>query len=224
MCFLFQCSYAGMKNNVEFEASIRDGNTESIQNLFGYSFTLDSDIDVLKIGAEYEYSEKDNIKDQESFSVYEEWERTLIQKIYAMFNSSIKYDQAQEVERCLKLSPGIGVYLFKNDRTKISVDGGVTYFIEKLDNQSLQDGLQVRARQRAEVTIIENIKLVECLEYYPDVDNFNNYEIKGEVGIEAGIYKGFKARILYRDEYQSRPLANVENNDVSVVTGVSYEF
>jgi hypothetical protein len=61
-------------------------------------------------------------------------------------------------------------------------------------------------------------------EILPQVDNFNNYIINAEIGIEAIIARNLSLQSYIDDSYDNQPAFGRLKNDVKLVTGISYKF
>ena len=56
------------------------------------------------------------------------------------------------------------------------------------------------------------------------MDNFNNYLMNAEVGIEAAIAKNLSLQAYIDDNFNNQPAAGLKKNDVKLVSGISYKF
>jgi hypothetical protein len=64
------------------------------------------------------------------------------------------------------------------------------------------------------------------VEFLPQVDNWNNYIVNAEIGVEAKLTKGNKLslRSLIDDSYVNLPAAGRLKNDIKFITSIVYNF
>ena len=53
-----------------------------------------------------------------------------------------------------------------------------------------------------------------------EAEDFDNYLLTGEIGVEAAMSERLNLRVVVQDKYDSTPAANAEYNDVSLIAGV----
>ena len=90
---------------------------------------------------------------------------------------------------------------------------------EKVDGAN-NDYLALRFAERYSCQATKTAKLVQSLEYVPEAEDFDNYLLTGEIGVEAAMSERLNLRVVVQDKYDSTPAANAECNDVSLIAGV----
>jgi putative salt-induced outer membrane protein YdiY len=68
--------------------------------------------------------------------------------------------------------------------------------------------------------------LWETAEILPQVDDFNNYIVNFEIGVEADLNSSKKLalRVYLDDTYNNVPAAGRKKNDLKLVAAVAYKF
>tara|TARA_B100000676_G_C17982181_1_gene789687 strand:+ start:519 stop:758 length:240 start_codon:yes stop_codon:yes gene_type:complete len=64
----------------------------------------------------------------------------------------------------------------------------------------------------------------QSAEFIPAVEDFENYFLTFQIGIEADITKKAKLRVVLYDDYTNQPANGRKANDIRLVTGLSYSF
>lgn len=124
----------------------------------------------------------------------------------------------------LSLGPGVGYYFIRSERTTLSADLGPSYVLEKFNGESVDDYWALRVGERFERQLSETAKVWQALEYLPAVDDFQNYKLNAEVGLEAAMTEALSLRVVGRNEYNNRPASGRKHNDISLISAVAYKF
>ena len=135
------------------------------------------------------------------------------------------HDGIADIQYRLTVTPGLGYYFIKNKRADLSLEGGPGYIAEKLGD-STSSYVTLRVAQKFHYKISEHAKAWESIEFLPQVDNFNNYIVNFEAGIEAGLNKSNKLalRTVIDDSYDNIPAAGRLKNDLKLIAGITYHF
>ena len=67
-------------------------------------------------------------------------------------------------------------------------------------------------------------RIWQSVEYLPKVDEFGNYVLNAELGLEAALTEKLSLNTFVQDTYRSEPAAGREENDLKWVTGIKYRF
>jgi hypothetical protein len=107
----------------------------------------------------------------------------------------------------------------------LSAEIGPGYIREQLGDET-ESFITLRMGEKFHYAISPVAKVWETIEFLPQVDNFNNYIINFETGIDAALTKdkNLSLRTVLRDSYNSFPAAGRLRNDLQVITGLAYKF
>ena len=147
--------------------------------------------------------------------------KTLSAKTFAYLDGSVLYDDVALIDYRATLGPGLGFYLVKNDKRQLSLEAGPSYVWEKVDGAS-NDYLALRFAERYSCQATKTAKLVQSLEYLPEAEDFDNYHLTAEVGVEAAMNDHLSLRIVLQDKYDSTPAPGAERNDLSLIAGLGF--
>ena len=164
-------------------------------------------------------STDENEKTVENAKLFANVKKTLSPRTFASLDGSALYDDIALVDYRAMLGPGLGAYLVKNDKRKLSLEAGPSYVWEKVDGIS-DDYLALRFAERYTCQATKTAKLVQAIEYVPEASDFDNYLLTAEIGVEASMNEHLTLRVVVQDKYDSTPAADAEYNDVSLIAGL----
>lgn len=147
--------------------------------------------------------------------------KTLSARTFAYLDGSVLTDDIALIDYRATMGPGLGAYLVKNDKRTLSLEAGPSYVWEKIDGES-NDHLALRFAERYTCQATKTAKLVQSLEYMPEAEDFDNYLLTGEIGIEAAMNDHLSLRVVVQDKYDNTPAAGAERNDVSLIAGLGF--
>lgn len=213
----------GFKTSLNLGATLNDGNSETL-NANG-SLVTEGEKDGLgsvRAGVEANYGEStvDGETDTtvENAKAFANAKKTLSERTYASLDGSVLYDDVASIDYRAVLSPALGVYLIKEADLSLSLDAGPAYVWEEVGGVS-DDYLALRFAERFDYTISETSKFWQSLEFLPRADDFDDYLLNAEVGVEAAINSSMKLRLVLQNKYDSTPAAELEKNDLALIAG-----
>lgn len=133
------------------------------------------------------------------------------------------HDSIAEIKYRIPLSVGVGYYFIKNDRVTLSAEMGPGYVWEKVGDDA-RDFATIRFAERFTWKISDRARLWQSFEYQPKIDEWSEYFLTGELGVEADLTKQLALRVVFQDWYVSNPAEGKENNDMRLVAGLNYKF
>ena len=159
----------------------------------------------------------------ENAKAYANVKKTLTPRTFAYLDGSVLYDDIALIDYRATLGPGLGAYLVKNDQRTLTLEAGPSYVWEKVDGAS-NDYLALRFAERYTCQALKNAKLVQSLEYMPEAEDFDNYLLVGEIGVEAAMSDRLSLRVVLQDKYDNTPAAGKERNDLSLIAGLGLQL
>jgi putative salt-induced outer membrane protein YdiY len=83
----------------------------------------------------------------------------------------------------------------------------------------------LRLAERFEHKFTENnARVWESVECLPQINDFNNFVVNAEVGLEAAVYKKISLQVYAQDNFVNEPAAGRQQNDLRIVSGLKYKF
>lgn len=201
-----------------------DGNSETMQaNAALVTEGEKEGLGSVRAGVEGGYGES-TVDDETSTTIenargFVNVKKTLSPRTFAYVDGSVLYDDIAEVDYRATVGPGLGAYLFKNERTSLSVELGVAYVWEKVGGER-DDYLAVRIAERFDHALSDTARVWQSAEYLPQADDFENYLINAELGVEAALNSRMNLRLVLQDKYNNQPAEGLERNDLTLMAGV----
>jgi putative salt-induced outer membrane protein len=219
------------KSSVAFGLTIARGNTDTTQASFTGTTQkkwLQNSL-IFETDALYGESRIPNEpKQQETAEVlhgYSQYDRVFGDRFYGYGRIDGFHDGIADIKYRLTLSSGLGYYFVTNKTVDVMGEIGPGYIYEQLDGGT-ERFVTLRIAEKCHYIISPNAKAWETVEFLPQVDNFNNYIVNAELGIEAKLTKGNKLslRSVLQDSYYNVPAPGRLKNDLKLITSVVYNF
>lgn len=178
----------------------------------------------LNLGVDGVYGENNSVKNAESLHGFGQFNRLFTERLFGYLRLEGLHDAIAHVDYRLTVSPGGGYYLLKETNTTLRVELGPGYIYEKDHDGTTRSYISLRVGERFEHKFNDHAKLWQSLEYLPQVDDFNNYIVNAEVGVESAMTKKLSLQAYVQDSYHNEPAAGRLKNDLKLVAGLKYKF
>ncbi len=154
-----------------------------------------------------------------------QYNRLFTEKWYGYGRVEGLYDKVADIDYRFTLSPGVGYYFIKEKTTDFSAEAGPGLVTQKLGDDS-KTYLTLRIAEKFHHALSDRARIWESLEFLPQVDDWNNYIVNGEIGIEADLNMTGKLalRVFLQDTYNNVPATGREKNDAKLVAAIAYKF
>jgi putative salt-induced outer membrane protein YdiY len=177
----------------------------------------------VRLGADATYGEDREVKNAEAFHGFGQYNRLFTERAFGYIRADALHDAVADVEYRVTLSPGVGYYFIKNERTTLSGEIGPGYVFEKQGDEN-NEYATLRLAERFEHKLNDRVKIWQSLEFLPQVDDFSNYILNAEAGIDTALTKKLSLRVFAVNTYDNEPAEGREKNDLKLVTAVGYKF
>ncbi len=175
------------------------------------------------LGASGAYGSQDSVDNVNNYKASSQWNHLFTERFYAYARADAMRDVIADLDYRFNVGPGVGYYLIKATNTTLACETGSGYQDEHLGGEYNSLGT-LRAAENLEHKFNDFARLWEKTEILPQMDQFQNYLVNAEIGIEASITKSISLKTCLDDNYQSQPAAEHYRNDVKLVSGISYKF
>lgn len=163
----------------------------------------------------------------QAFRGFGQYNRLFSDRTYGFVRAEALYDKIAQLQPRVTISAGLGHYFIKNDRTQLSAEVGpsLVYEHQKRGATSVdRTFMALRVAERLDHKISDKTKIWQSVEFLPQVDNFNNYVLNFEAGLETELYKNLALRTYVQDTYDAVPVPGRKKNDLRFVTAIAYKF
>jgi putative salt-induced outer membrane protein YdiY len=156
-------------------------------------------------------------------NVFGQYNRLFTERLYGYARAEGFHDGVADIEYRVTLSPGVGYYFVKNKATLLSTEIGPGYVLERKGGQE-EDYATIRFGEKFEHKFNDRVRIWEAVEYLPQVEDFSNFILNAEIGIESSLSKALNLRIYVVETYNSVPAAGRKKNDAKLVAALAVRF
>ncbi len=221
----------GWKSTISLGVTIARGNTDTTLASATFSTEKKWPQNDLMFGADGLYGETKDPGQQkytESAEIlhgFSQYNRTLGDGFYAYGRIDGFHDGIADIKYRLTLAPGLGYYFITNKTMDFCAEIGPGYIKEQLDGET-ESFATLRIAEKFHYAISPHAKAWETVEYLPQVNQFDNYIVTAEVGIEATLNKAnnLSLRSVLQDNYVNIPAPGRLKNDLKLITSIVYKF
>ncbi len=223
------------ENSIAIGVTMTDGNSDTLLGTASFLHERKGDDYTLRLGIDGAYGEtetetdtddgkkKETVKSTENVKGVAEYRRLISERAYILGNLTALYDDIADVDYRVVLSIGPGYYLMKSDAATLSVDAGPAYITEKVGGEK-NDEFALRFGERYERKLSDTAKVWQAVEYIPLVDDFGDYLLNSEIGIEAAVNNSVSLRLVVKNAYDSTPAEGREKSDTTVIGALAYKL
>ena len=199
------------------------GNSDSASHSLQLSAKYAKDKNEVFLGADWLYSESNGDTSTDSFRIQGQYNRQVTERFFHGINGSYFTDRVADLDYRTELGLSLGYYLIKNDDTSLSLEAGLGMAWEEQGGES-NDLVISRFAQRFEHQLSKRAKIWQSIAFTPKFDDFNDYNLIAEAGIDTTISQHWALRSSVRYQYDSSPAAGRQSDDTTLLMGLSYSL
>ncbi|HEX7862473.1 MAG TPA: DUF481 domain-containing protein [Verrucomicrobiae bacterium] len=204
-------------------ATVTQGNSDSVLAAAQILSQKKWGANEMRLGADATYGELDNEKNAESLHGFAQYNRLFTERAFGYVRLDGLHDAIADIEYRFTFSPGAGYYFIKNETTTLSGEAGPAFIYEKVGDDET-GYFTARLAERLEHKFNDNVRIWQSIEFLPQVDDFDNFLINAEVGVESKLTEKLSLKVFAIDNYDNQPAPGREENDLKVVTAIGYTF
>lgn len=212
------------KSSVTAGLTLTEGNSDTVLLTMKFLTDKKDPVNEYNFDVDGAYGENDSVKSAETLHGFAQWNHLFSEKFYGYLRVEGLHDGIADVQYRVTTGPGVGYYLIKDTQTTLSTELGGSSVLQKLGDVT-SDYETLRLAESFEHKFkTYGARVWENAELLPQVDDFNNYLINSEIGIEAALGKDLSLQAYVDDNFNSQPAIGLKKNDVKLVSGISYKF
>lgn len=210
-------------------ATVTRGNSKTLLFTAGLFSQRKWDQNEVRLGLDGAYGKNDSVKNVEFGRIFGQYNRLFTERFYAYGRAELSHDAIAAVDYRLTLSPGAGYYFLKDEKQSLSVEGGPGFIFEKdfIANPKSHVNhsyITLRVAERYDLKLNDKTRIWQSAEWLPKIDEFKDYILNTEVGLETQLTKKLSFRTVLQDVYDNVPVPGRKKNDLKLVTGIAYKF
>ena len=233
--FFISLSFAKDEKKQNFSISLgvvsTTGNSETttVRGNIDYAYKGEKWREYLKVSGLY--GESKGEKTAERVEGWGRLERRFL-PVFIFWDISYYRNPFQGYEHSVGTGPGIGIYLFKNEKIYLST----SYYVYRMYNE-LTDKYTApitndteryflhHIEERFRIKFLENVKFKQKVIYKQTSRSSKDYFVTAENTLENKITKNLSLEISYNLNYQNLPVEeNIKKLDTIFITSVKYTF
>ena len=174
-------------------------------------------------GLDGAYGENNSVKNYELLHAFGQMDHFFTRRFFEFGRLDGLHDGIKDIDYRFAVSPGLGYYLLRQTNLSLALEGGPSVVSDRQGNaDSVYAAL--RTAERFEFKLNKTAKFWEGVEYIPQLDRMDNFIVNVEVGVESSLTKTLALQVSLQDNFANDPAPGFENNDLRLVSGISYKF
>jgi putative salt-induced outer membrane protein YdiY len=210
--------------NISLGASQLSGNTDRTAVNAAVVLERKFDGDRFFLRARHNYAEEnDSVTNRNTFGAIK-FEHFFTKKFFGYLGVELLNDSFKDLNLRASVGPGVGYQIWDDDRKALSVEAGVSYFIE--DRKTGEDVKFVTGRVGANLQyhIVDALVFTDNLLFYPSIEQTSDYSLRNEATLSTDIYAGWELRFSNILEYDNQPSPGIQTTDLQWILSLGYSF
>lgn len=215
--------------SVLFGFNYTEGNSNTTSLNLNTKVSRDQDDRSWRFEGDYNYANaaseqgESRARTKDNLRLNGEYKHIVSSRLFAGLGSSYTYDSIANVDYRAIISPSVGAFLYRQNKSSVSLEGGPSYVWERLGGIK-DDFPAFRVANRAVVQLTETSAFYQSGEFLMSVTDSGNYLFNAEVGIEAAVVSNISLSFSIRDYYINQPAGGRQSNDIYTITALKLMF
>ena len=201
--------------SVDLGLSGSEGNSQIIKLWTAADLKYDGPEDYFIFNVFYGLTQQDGVLGENKVLATARNEYPFAEALFWYSQIQFEYDEFRLIDQRLGMHSGISTIGYRDDLLHIRLRAGLGASRE-IGQESSQWRPEAQFGFDYEYKLTERTKFVATADYYPDVDEFANYRIRGraffDILIDPGL--GLALRVGALDRYDARPGKGIKKNDL----------
>ena len=203
--------------------SLTSGNSETLLVRGGVVGKREYSKSRVELGIIGAYGEDTSVANVQTLRGYGQYDQDFTKHWYWLGRVEALHDGIADIEHRITLSPGVGYWFIKKEKTKLCGKTGLSYVFERRGGTQ-SDYFALRLADRFEHEFNDRVKLVQNFEILPQIDDFENFFINFDIGLESALNEKLSMTLTFIDNYNNIPAPGRERNDIKFIAGFKYKF
>jgi putative salt-induced outer membrane protein YdiY len=212
------------ESSLAFGFTLTRGNSDTLLatgSIQTHKKTLEDEI---SLGADGAYGENNSVQNVNSAHGFSQYNHLFSERFFGYLRADALHDEIADLQYRITLSPGVGYYLLRQTNTSFAGEFGPAMVFERLGSRD-NNYVTARVAERFEHKFTEsNARVWESAEILPQINDFNNFVVNAELGLEASVTKKISLQAYAQDNFVNEPAPGRQQNDLRIVSGLKYKF
>jgi putative salt-induced outer membrane protein YdiY len=212
------------ESSLAFGFTLTRGNSDTLLatgSIQTHKKTLEDEI---SLGADGAYGENNSVQNVNSAHGFSQYNHLFSERFFGYLRADALHDEIADLQYRITLSPGVGYYFIRQTNTSFAGEFGPAMVFERLGSRD-NNYVTARVAERFEHKFSEsNARVWESAEILPQINDFNNFVVNAELGLEASVTKKISLQAYAQDNFVNEPAPGRQQNDLRIVSGLKYKF
>ncbi len=210
-------------SSIAFGFTMTRGNSDTLLLTAKLQTERKSPYNEWMLGGSGAYGEDNSVRNYETLNGYIQFNHFFTKRLYGFGRADGLHDGIKDIQYRFTTSTGLGYYFVQRTNTTFAVETGPSLVTER-QGEVDQNYAAWRLADRFEYKFNSTARIWQKAEIIPQIDQFDNFIVNAEIGIESAIAKDLSLQVYVQDNYVNLPAPTYKHNDVRIVSGISYKF
>jgi len=211
------------KANITAGGSMLTGNTDQAAAYFSGGFEARSNRHRFTVGAKYAYGETHGVVTARSGLGRIKYDLFITEKLYSYANGLFETDEFADLNLRSTFGLGLGYQISHTERTKLFIEGGLSYLDEDFDRDP--DNKYFAARESLGLNyyiVAERVEFYHLHEFYYSLEESDNYYLWSEQGFRVRLVGDFFFNFEWDYSYNRQPAPGKKSADSAFIASLGY--
>jgi putative salt-induced outer membrane protein YdiY len=215
--------------------TVQSGNSESIASTLGLDTKKKWESDEAMLGVSGGYGKSSSTGNERSRTTdyakaYGQYNHLFSERAYFGLRIDGEHDGMADLAYRVRISPLLGYYVIKNEKTSLSFDVGPTFIVEEREASPVsardrQESFALRFGEKFEHKLSDTAKIWQTAEYIPTIKDWPDRDvINAEIGISTAITPKWDLTLKYQITYDNGVKFGKEGTDTRLIASTTYKF
>ena len=212
------------KSSIGAGLTLSRGNSDTLLITASAQTDKKTPVNEYSFGADGAYGEDSSVKNVDTIHGFGQFNHLFTDRFYGYVRAEGLHDGIADLQYRLTIGPGAGYYFLKETNTTFSGEAGSSFVTQRLDDED-KNYMTLRLAEKFEHKFPKlGARIWESVEILPQVDDFNNYIVNAELGVESALTETLSLKTYLVDNFNNEPASGKQKNDVKLVSGITYKF
>jgi putative salt-induced outer membrane protein YdiY len=200
------------------------GNSDRTGATLGFNAVRRAERDRYSLRFLYNYAEEDNQLSARDYYGAAKYDYFFTKKFFGYLSAEGLSDEFKDLNLRIVLGPGVGYQIWDIPEKSLSVEAGLSFFSEDLDQGVDDQWITGRLAANLFWKLYDSLVFNDYLVIYPSLENTGEYQLRNEAALSTPLASGWSLRLANILEHDSAPPVNVKKSDWLTTLGVQYGF
>ena len=206
-------------------ASDSSGNTDSRNLNFDAEGVARRDKNRYTLGGRGNYAQSQDAETENNTIIYAQYDRFLSKKWYAFANTSFENNRFSDINLRVTGGAGVGYQWLDTERTKLALEGGLTYVHTDFYTQPTEQYPAARLVTKFDFWLWQDaVQFFNYNELYASLDEYDNSFVRSQTGFRFPLVDRFTAIAQLNLDWNGNPPPGTVELDRTLILSLGYRW